>query len=99
MTMRAFTPDGAEPPCSGATIELDDEESHYLVKVRRARIGDTLELFDGRGGAWTATLRTSGRRASVEIGAPLQVPEPADRVVLLGLPDQPATLEALTGAS
>jgi 16S rRNA (uracil1498-N3)-methyltransferase len=99
MSMRAFTPDGAESPLSGAEIELDDEESHYLVKVRRARIGDTLELFDGRGGAWVATLRTIGRPAIVQVGPALQLPEPAPRVVLLGLPDQPATLEALTGAS
>lgn len=96
--MRAFTPEGAEP-LPGTTIELDDDESHYLVKVRRARVGDALELFDGRGGAWSATLRSTGRHAHVEVGAPLQFPEPALRVVLLGMPDQPATLEALTGAS
>jgi 16S rRNA (uracil1498-N3)-methyltransferase len=98
MSMRAFTPERAEP-LPGSTIELDDEESHYLVKVRRARIGDALELFDGRGGAWAASLRTTGRHASVEVGAPLCFAEPVPRVVLLGLPDQPATLEALTGAS
>ena len=95
MSMRAFTPERAEP-LPGSTIELDDEESHYLVKVRRARIGDALELFDGRGGAWAASLRTTGRHASVEVGAPLCFAEPVPRVVLLGLPDQPATLEALT---
>ena len=98
MSMRAFTPDGVEPQ-PDATIELDEDESHYLVKVRRARIGDAIELLDGRGGAWVATLRSVGRRAHVQVGAALQIPEPPTRVVLLGLPDQPATLEALTGAS
>jgi 16S rRNA (uracil1498-N3)-methyltransferase len=99
MSMRAFTPADAEPPIVGAVVELDDEESHYLVKVRRARVGDALELFDGRGGAWTAKLCALGRRARIEVDAVLELPEPALRVVLLGLPDQTATLEALTGAA
>lgn len=99
MSIRAFTPTDALPPRPGAVIELDDEESRYLTRVRRARIGELIELFDGRGGAWTATLRRVERRAQVEVGPALMVHEPADRVVLLGLPDQAATLEALTGAS
>ncbi|HLT39121.1 MAG TPA: RsmE family RNA methyltransferase, partial [Enhygromyxa sp.] len=98
MSIRAFAPAGVEPS-PGATIELDEQESHYLVKVRRARVGEALELFDGRGRAWTAIVRASGRRARVEVEAALPVAEPVPRVLLLGLPDQPATLEALTGAS
>jgi 16S rRNA (uracil1498-N3)-methyltransferase len=99
MSLRAFTPNDVEPPTVGAVVELDEPESHYLVKVRRARVGDVLELFDGRGGAWTASVCALGRCARVEVGAALQLPEPATRVVLLGLPDQAATLEALTGAA
>jgi 16S rRNA (uracil1498-N3)-methyltransferase len=99
MSMRAFTPDGAEPPRPGAMLELDEEESRYLVKVRRARIGDALELFDGHGSAWAATLRTIGRRVQIEVGVALRSSEAATRVLLLGLPDQVATLEALTSAS
>lgn len=99
MSLRAFTPAGAEPPSPGGVLDLDEEESRYLVKVRRARVGDSLELFDGRGGAWRATLRAVGRRAAVELGPALAYAEPPARVVLLGLPDQSATLEALVGAS
>jgi 16S rRNA (uracil1498-N3)-methyltransferase len=98
MSMRAFTPADADPQ-PGALIELDEEESHYLIKVRRARVGETIELFDGRGGAWAATLHSAGRRVQVEVGPASPVPEPPPRVVLLGLPDQPATIEALIGAS
>ncbi|MFO7563092.1 MAG: RsmE family RNA methyltransferase [Enhygromyxa sp.] len=98
MSMRAFTPSGAEPK-PGGIVELDEEESRYLLKVRRARIGEAFELFDGRGGAWSATLLTTERRARAKVGPALSVPEPAPRVLLLGLPDQPATIEALIGAS
>ncbi len=96
-SVRVFSPAG-ERPTPGATLELDDEESRYVVKVRRARIGERVELFDGVGGAWTATLRDAGRRARVEVGPALAQREVPARVVLLGLPDQAATLEALTGA-
>lgn len=96
MSMRAFTD---LQPSPGALIELDEEESRYLVKVRRARVGERIELLDGRGGAWAATLQSIGRPARVEVGPALPVPEPVARVVLLGLPDQAATIEALIGAS
>jgi len=99
VSLRAFTPAGAKPPTPGAVLELDEEESRYLIKVRRARVGDGFELFDGCGGAWRATLRAAARRAAVEIGPALSYAEPPPRVVLLGLPEQSATLEALIGAS
>jgi 16S rRNA (uracil1498-N3)-methyltransferase len=99
MSVRAFIPAAAAAPSSGATVELDDEESRYLVRVRRLRVGQALELFDGHGGAWAATLINAGRRARVEVGPALTLVEPPTRILLLGLPDQAAILEALTGAS
>jgi 16S rRNA (uracil1498-N3)-methyltransferase len=85
----------------GQRIELDDEESRYLLKVRRVRPGESLELLDGRGHRWIAALASAGRRAQVEILAIVREPEPPPpmRIVLLGLPDPAATLDALTGAS
>jgi 16S rRNA (uracil1498-N3)-methyltransferase len=99
MTVRVFVPaDGS--PAPGDELELDADESRYLLKVRRAQPGDPVELLDGRGGRWLATLRAAGRRARVEVGAPRPAPpEPAPRVVLLGLPEPAATLDALVGAS
>jgi 16S rRNA (uracil1498-N3)-methyltransferase len=103
VSTRAFVP--GEWPLSamqvGQLVELDDEESRYLVKVRRVRPGESLELLDGRGHRWTATLASAGRRARVEIVATVREPEPPPptRIVLLGLPDPAATLDALTGAS
>jgi 16S rRNA (uracil1498-N3)-methyltransferase len=101
MSVRGFLPAdhvGLVEP--GASVELDDEESRYLLKVRRLRPGDPVELYDGVGRGWTAQLEPSaGRRARLRLGPALDLPEPPTRVLLLGLPDQPATLEALTGAS
>jgi 16S rRNA (uracil1498-N3)-methyltransferase len=85
----------------GQRVELDDEESRYILKVRRVRPGESLELLDGRGRRWIAALASAGRRAQVEIVAIVREPEPPPptRIVLLGLPDPAATLDALTGAS
>jgi 16S rRNA (uracil1498-N3)-methyltransferase len=84
----------------GQRVELDEEESRYLLKVRRVRPGESLELLDGRGHRWTATLALAGRRAQVEIVAIVHEPEePPTRIVLLGLPEPAATLDALTAAS
>ncbi|PRQ07411.1 RsmE family RNA methyltransferase [Enhygromyxa salina] len=98
MSVRAFAPAGAEPLQAGITLELDDEESRYLVKVRRVRVGEAIELFDA-GAVWLARLVTHGRRVRVEIDGPRPLgATPLARVLLLGLPDAPATLESITGA-
>jgi 16S rRNA (uracil1498-N3)-methyltransferase len=50
---RAFcTPPAAEP----AELTLSADESHHLVAVNRARPGDTVVAFDGRGTEWICEL-------------------------------------------
>lgn len=62
---RAFcTPASAEP----SEITLSADESHHLVVVNRAKLGDTVVAFDGRGTEWICEL--SGDRRS---GAVLKV--------------------------
>lgn len=97
MSIRVFAPEGSTP-APARSLELDDEESRYLVDVRRARIGQRVELLDGRA-IWSATLVARSRRATLELDAVIERPEPAERIVLLGMPDPSATLEALTLAS
>lgn len=103
MSTRAFVPDELSLTAVqvGQLVELDDDESRYLLKVRRVRPGESLELLDGRGHRWTATLASAGRRAQVEIRTIVSEPEPPppSRIVLLGLPEPAATLDALTHAS
>src|SRR3954470_9445824 len=50
---RAFcSPATAEP----AEIALSADESHHLVAVNRAKVGDTVVAFDGRGAEWICEL-------------------------------------------
>ena len=59
---RAFcTPATAEP----TEITLSPEESHHLVIVNRARIGDTVVAFDGRGAEWICELAGDRKNAAV----------------------------------
>jgi 16S rRNA (uracil1498-N3)-methyltransferase len=101
MSTHAFLPGelGLPDVQVGQLVELDDDESRYLLKVRRVRAGESVEILDGRGHKWTATLASAGRRARVEIVAIVREPEPPTRIVLLGLAEPAATLDALTGAS
>jgi 16S rRNA (uracil1498-N3)-methyltransferase len=57
----------ASAPAQGI-ITLSSDESHHLVTVNRARAGDTVVAFDGRGAEWTCEL-TDARKA----GAALRV--------------------------
>jgi 16S rRNA (uracil1498-N3)-methyltransferase len=58
---RAFcTPPTAEP----AEITLSPEESHHLVVVNRARVGDTVVAFDGRGTEWICELAADRKQAA-----------------------------------
>ena len=77
---RAFLPSAA----TGARADLDPEESHHVARVLRARTGDGLSVFDGRGGEWEATVEAvTGDRVTVRVGAPVEDPvEPPLRVVL-----------------
>lgn len=37
-------------------LRLGEREHHYLSRVRRAKVGEAVELFDGAGGAAAATI-------------------------------------------
>ncbi|MBI4623669.1 MAG: 16S rRNA (uracil(1498)-N(3))-methyltransferase [Verrucomicrobia bacterium] len=59
---RSFcTPSTAEP----VELTLSPEESHHLVAVNRARIGDTVVAFDGRGTEWICELTADRKQAAV----------------------------------
>lgn len=59
---RAFcSPATAEP----VEITLSPDESHHLVNVNRARLGDTVVAFDGRGNEWICELAGDRRQGAV----------------------------------
>ena len=55
------TPPTAEP----AELVLSADESHHLVAVNRARPGDTVVAFDGRGTEWICELIADRKNAAV----------------------------------
>src|ERR1017187_3518075 len=55
------TPATAEP----AELSLSAEESHHLVAVNRARVGDTVVAFDGRGTEWICRLASDRKQAAM----------------------------------
>lgn len=102
MSLRVFLPPSRTEEAQ-AEITLDGDESHYLAKVRRARVGDSVEVLGGAAGrAWSARVVALERRAArVQLLAPLPPPQPPPppRLVLLGMPDAPAVLDSLSAAS
>lgn len=51
-----------ETPPADDRATLTGDEARHLTRVMRAAVGDSLELFDGRGGAWQAEVMRLGRQ-------------------------------------
>lgn len=58
MTLRLYTPDAIAGP---GELTLPAAAARH-VQVRRLQPGDTLVLFDGRGGEWQCEVQAMGRR-------------------------------------
>jgi 16S rRNA (uracil1498-N3)-methyltransferase len=56
---RLFVAAALEP---GASVALDDGQSHYLLHVLRAGAGDRVLLFNGRDGEWQAEIASAAKR-------------------------------------
>lgn len=98
MTCRVFHP-GA-PLVAGSVVELPPDEAHYLARVRRAGPGDAVEVLDGAGGHVLAEIvSVAGSTCRLRLGDPVPAPRVPPVVLLLGLPDARAALDALTAAS
>lgn len=73
----------ATPPL-GTSALLEGDEARHLTRVLRAKVGDTVALFDGRGHAWEARVAGIGRdRVKLDLGNALPtIPPPAVTVTL-----------------
>lgn len=100
MSLRVFAPAGSTP-CPGDRLLLDRDESRYLRRVRRARDGATIELLDGCGGLWSATVETDdGRCTTILVGKAVEITSTSRRLtLLLGLPEAAAALQTITQAT
>jgi 16S rRNA (uracil1498-N3)-methyltransferase len=46
---------------AGQTVVLPKDSAHYIATVMRAAVGDTIEIFNGRDGAWSAEIVSAGK--------------------------------------
>ena len=51
------------PLAKGVSVDADPDQTHYLLRVMRAGEGDSVLLFNGRDGEWSARVSLRGRRA------------------------------------
>jgi len=73
MSERFYLP---APPVDGRAVLVGDEARH-LARVMRARVGDQVELFDGRGTRWPAEVAAISRdRVELSTAAPVVTPLP-----------------------
>ena len=73
------------PPEPGTRVVLGREDSHHLTRVVRRRPGDAIEVGDGAGGVWSATVVAPGVAAEIEIGVPVAAIRPAGVTLYQGL--------------
>jgi 16S rRNA (uracil1498-N3)-methyltransferase len=86
---RVFCPSAAPGP---AGLTLSASESHHLVAVNRARVGDPVVAFDGRGTEWSGELAVAARHGAVLRVRSTRCHPPLPHAVTLGqaLPKGPA---------
>jgi 16S rRNA (uracil1498-N3)-methyltransferase len=67
MSERFFTP---SPPAGSRAI-LEGDEARHLTRVLRAKVGESVVLFDGTGREWPARVAAIGRdRVELDAGEP-----------------------------
>jgi len=76
--VRIFVAPGA---LAAGELRVTGDEHHYLARVRRARLGDAVELVDGAGARAAATIAAIDGDATVlRVGAPEQIAPRPPRV-------------------
>lgn len=95
MSIRVFG-SATEP----GSLTLSPDESHYLVRVRRARPGALVEVLDPERGGWQAEVDVAdSKHARLRVGAPLE-PRPAWAIDLaVGITDAKAAYDVVARAT
>jgi 16S rRNA (uracil1498-N3)-methyltransferase len=74
---------------AGATLDLDEAASNYLVRVLRLSLGSGARLFNGRDGEWLARIEAvAARQVTVRLDERLRAPAggPGPAMTLLFAP-------------
>ncbi|TMQ72099.1 MAG: 16S rRNA (uracil(1498)-N(3))-methyltransferase [Candidatus Eisenbacteria bacterium] len=71
----------------GASLLLDEAQSHHVARVCRARAGDLLSLTDGRGGVARGRVAKIAPRVTLEIESTERSPRGSTAVLLCGAPE------------
>ncbi len=68
----------------GDTVEVDGDEAHHAVAVRRLRVGEPVVLTDGVGTSVVGEVASAGKRAfGVTVGTVTEDPAPEPAVVVV----------------
>lgn len=95
MTVRVFASATELGP-----LTLGAEESHYLVRVRRARPGASIEVLGPDGGGWRAEVEVADtKRARVVLLEALDPRPPWPIDLAVALPDAKAAAEVIARAT
>jgi 16S rRNA (uracil1498-N3)-methyltransferase len=98
MSARVFATADASFAC-GATLLLDADESHYLVRVRRFQEGMPVEVLDGHGRRAQATiLSANARQTTLQVDREIPPSEASRRVqpnLCVAIPDAAALAEVV----
>jgi 16S rRNA (uracil1498-N3)-methyltransferase len=72
------------PALEADLVVLDGPEGHHAATVRRTRVGEVVDLVDGRGTRCTGTVTATARDSlTVEVTRRVHEPEPAGRITLV----------------
>lgn len=69
----------------GVVVELDGQASHHIARVARRIVGDEIEVIDGAGLVWPATIVASDPVAVRIAATPRTGPEPTPLQLVVGL--------------
>lgn len=73
-----------EATVAADSLTLDARESHHLVRVFRAKVGETVEVLDGQGARYLGRIaEANGKAVRVEVDSVERAPLQAPRVTLL----------------
>jgi 16S rRNA (uracil1498-N3)-methyltransferase len=82
------------PLARGATLALDEGQSHYLAHVLRARPGQRVRLFNGADGEWSATIAAVAKRGvTLEVEGATRLQQGVPDLWLLMAPVKKAPLD------